>query len=392
MKLKTFAPAFLAATISCHASQSKDRQEPLPIEKPLSVISLKSETSSRIPIGTPFNSLSNEPGPSFSEESPAGCVIANELGTIGDVVNGLESYHTAVVKSQEELFLRLGADRKTRLDALASIAESRGSHQLGALSSIRINKNYSYVLFSAKKNWQALQIKKASINPDALTLVKENPKDLFGRCGDTFVAGLRLVTEAYGLIECQSKTSEAKREMDLIIEEALRIKSAYSMGGLFQETVDEIGSKTNDSCRLFVWQRGGKGAVSNKVESVGVSITNYIAGAGFDDAAVSDIGSSGYKKYIVNAEFFSLIQDLDLDFNAARSQINLWQNEIDQNSNELADLLDTADDEKDTLKKNVIYDQAQKVLDTVKAIEGNIKRCAKNPNNPEACQDARKSN
>lgn len=392
MKLKTFAPALFAATMSCHGNQNKGPQVQSSVGQPLPVISLTAEGSPRIPIGSPFNSLSNEPSPTLSKDSEAGCVITTEIGTIGDIVNGLESYQTSVVKSQEELFRRLDLDRKGQLDAIAAITKSRGSHQSDAISSIRINKNYSYVLLSAKKKWQPLQIKKATINPDALTLVRENPSEFFGRCGDEYVGALGLVTEAYGLIECRSKTPETKREMDLIIENAAGITGANSMGELFQDTIDQISSKTNDNCTLFVWQRGGKGAVSNKAESVGISITNYIAGAGFDDAAMSDIGAVGYKNSVVSAEFWSLVQDLDLSFNSARSQINLWQQEFDQSSDKIRRLLDAADDEKDTLKKNAIYDQAQKVVDTVKTIDGNIKRCAVNPSSSEACQDPRKPN
>jgi hypothetical protein len=392
MKLKTFAPALFAATMSCQGSQNKDSQEPSPVGQPLPVISLSSEGSLRIPMGTPFNSLSNEPSSTLSKDSEVGCVITTEIGTIGDIVNGLESYQTSVVKSQDELFLHLELDKKGKLDALSAIAESRGSQQADAISSISINKNYSYVLLSAKKKWQPLQIKKASINPDALTLVKDNPRKFFSRCGDKYVGALGLVTEAYGLMECRSETQEAKREMDLIIEEAAGITGANSMGKSFQDTVDQIGSKTKDSCRLFVWQRGGKGAVSNDAESVGISITNYIAGAGFDDAAMSNVGAVGYKNSVVSAEFWSLVQDLDLDFNSARSQIKLWQQDIDQGSDKLGILLDAADDEKDDLKKNAIYDQAQKVVETVKAVEGSIKRCAENPSSPEACRDPRKSN
>jgi hypothetical protein len=342
-------------------------------------------------LGSPFNSLAGDQLSGFSSDSKPGCVIADQSGTIGDMVSGLETYSISSVNSQEEFFRQLDVNGKYKVTAMAGLVASKGSADIKTMSSIRINKNYSYILVKAKKKWQAKQIKKITVNPEALALIKQQPSSFFKLCGDHFVSSFGLVTEAYGVLECKSESREEKRKVDSILDNSVGVKDAAGADQSLQVVLDQLSKKTKATCNINVWQRGGRGTLTDKPETFGTSIVNYVANSSFDSAAITDIGTTPYKDAIISAELYSLLQGIDLDFKVPRSVIQLWQAESEALAKKMDVALDDIDNEKDPSKKLVLYSKAQDLVAQAETVRSNIERCSKSPLDATACRDSRAS-
>lgn len=378
--------AFMLA--SCHQGTVKGPADGQ-VSKPLTIIPIGPEDAPRVMMGAPFNSLNHEHASGFSNESSPGCVVADEVGTIGGVTNGLETYQITTISSQSEFFRQLDINSKAKAHALVDMISFKGGHDLKSMASIRINKNYSYALVTARKLWQSRQIKKASINPQLMGILREDPKKFFGICGDEYLSSIGLITEAHGVLECKSSTKEEKFKVDATLDSSVGLKDVWGVESSFQAIVEGLNKNTNAKCQLYVWQRGGRGNISDKPETFGTSIANYVAGASYDGAAITDFGTTKYKNALIDAELWKILQGVNLEFNVPRSLIKMWQAELEVVTERMERALDLIDNETDAVKKAQMYVDAKKYTETVKIIEDNIARCSARPDVYEACRDSR---
>jgi hypothetical protein len=386
---KTGSMVLATALLGACAGKKESRGPGEQVSKPLTVIPLAPEETPFIMLGAPFNSLSSEKLDGFSDEPKSGCVIADEVGTLGGVTSGLETYNMTTITSQEDFFRQIDVGYKAQMAATVKMITAKGSTDLKGMTSIKINKNYSYALVTARKLWQAKQIKKASINPEILSLLKKDNSKFFSLCGDEYLSGFRLVTEAYGVLECKSETREEKKKIDAVLSQSVGKLDSAGTETVFNTAIEEIRKKTDGKCTLYVWQRGGRGTLSDKPESFGTSVLNYVANATIDNAAVTEVVTTPYKKSVITAEFWEMVQNIDLSFKVPRSVIKFWQSEIVVLNEKMQNAIDKIDDEPDPAKKVSMYTEAQKLVDQVQVIQANITRCSEHPEIVASCRDSR---
>lgn len=391
MKKSTFVALTAAGALlsgGCGKTTKGGSDDPA-VSKPLTVIPLAPEETPYIQMGSPFNSLSQDKLDGFSDSPKLGCVVADEIGTIGGVTSGLETYSLTSITSQDDFFRQVDVSSKTKVAATVNKIALKGSTDFKGIYSVKINKNFSYALVSARKLWQAKQIKKASVNPEVLTLLKADPSRFFGICGDEYLSGFKLVTEAYGVLECRGESKEEKIKIDTTISGAVGSLESLGADSSFNTVIDQIRKAANNKCTLYVWQRGGKGTISDKPETFGSSVVNYVAGASFDNAAITEVVTTPYKKSVITAEFWDLVQKVDLSFNVPRAIIKFWQVEMEVLRERMQKALDDIDNEPSPSKKQQMYAEAQKLVDQVKVIQANIDRCSAEPHITASCRDSR---
>ncbi|HYX38831.1 MAG TPA: hypothetical protein VE954_37475 [Oligoflexus sp.] len=391
MRLKTTGSLVLATLSLLGGCADKDggKRADEQTSKPLTVIPLAPDETPYIMMGAPFNSLAQDKLDGFEDEPKLGCVIADEMGTLGGMTSALETYSITNVTSQEDFFRQIDVGYKTKVAATINAVTAKGSNELKGMHSIKINKNYSYALITARKLWQAKQIKKASVNSEILTLLKRDKSLFFSLCGDEYLSGFKLVTEAHGILECRGETREEKAKIDATISSSVGALDSAGFENSFNTVIDQARKVANNKCTLYVWQRGGRGTISDKPESFGSSVANYVAGSSFDNAAITEVVTTPYKKSVITAEFWDLVQGVDFSFSVPRSVIKFWQSEIEVLTEKMQKSLDDIDNEKDPVKKEAMYREAQKLVDQVKVVQSNIDRCSTSPDVTASCRDSR---
>lgn len=130
----------------------------------------------------------------------------------------------------------------------------------------------SYALIRAEKTYIPVNVLDVTAKP---FMAKYTAEDMIEGCGTGFVSSITMGARAYALLECETSSSEEKRDLDSKISASAGLFGTQ-VEGSFQKAINSVVANTSAKCKMTVEFAGGKGTVTADFAKFSDSIISYV--------------------------------------------------------------------------------------------------------------------
>jgi len=270
-------------------------------------------------------------------------------GSSGSVIKiGMET-----VSSTQDLF------NKTHTNIALTIAnkgwKASGSHDETLQRTVKATS--SYALIKAEKTYIPVNATEITAKP---FLAGYTAEDMLEACGTGFVSSMTMGARAYALLECQTSSSEEKRDLDAKISASAGMFGSQ-VEGSFQKAINSVVGSTNAKCKMTVEFAGGKGIVRPDLAKFTDSVLAYIGDGTTETSVPVSFATTPYIS----------IRDGSVDLPTAKKHMQLVDSMVDYIDTKKI-LLDYALTRITKAEKTAIYGaitpEVQKIIDDNKAL------------------------
>lgn len=292
-------------------------------------------------------------------------------------VNEFEKEISTKIKSDRGFnlgFFEPGVKRELPLASLSGKIEKSTEK----LSKYTQKTSITIIDISISKIFHEKSLLEYRFNPTILAYLKKHPSQFYEKCGDTFVSGVqpgilvnaRLFCELNSSQHLESDLSNLKRGIDANFN-----NPEFSFGGGAHSSKDLTSffkvyeSELKKYCTLDFNSLGGRGSISNDIETFASSAISFVSTSTISDAYALGISTASYLDAILDEEVQEIANQLDYEFiSHAKQQVGAIQDNIElsylkiiqiENDN---DLEDSEKEARIADFKKSIYQDERKIL------------------------------
>lgn len=184
-----------------------------------------------IKVGSGYNSLNEQVAGDCMENSTLTTLSEDEAADPRTgAARGPATAHNDVVITYIEDFRRLAQQLGVRAEAHVRFFFASLSGEAEYANSSDFSRHSSFLLATATMRKETERLARYSIKPDALNLLKTNPRAFFKRCGDQFVAGRIKGASFTAIVEIRDTTEDTRQTIRGKVGAGLSLGS-FGVGG-----------------------------------------------------------------------------------------------------------------------------------------------------------------
>ena len=337
-----------------------------------------------IRMGQGFNSL----GGLAASQDLSYCVTQSPLTSFGDSsgeslaiyvdsIDSAESFTTNLVTAGklETGFSPLG-DAGQKINLIAASASAQAKESILR----KYDDKYTYVYVQIRKIFESQVLDRFEIPSANAVYFSARPAELFGKCGDRFVSGLKKGAEVIGVLRCEVTSTEEKKSLDMMVKSSGGYKGFMAQGEV-SALLENVKTATDNRCEMVVTAQGGGRGTYDIKDSKGfvTSAITYVASSALDTAKPLEFFTTSYRA-VVDLNFSSNVLDkIDLTLETQRAFIRKKRVDIDFYLTAIDTLA------KSDPKNIAAFDKAESIVD---GLNRSIDLCVHDVYSKTACSEA----